>query len=73
MTSSTAHDLNGLLGTIKLAAELMQDEIDRGRRVTPAYIESILTAVDRAKGVTQQVMLLDAGSYSVPSASRPYR
>jgi hypothetical protein len=72
MTSSATHDLNGLLGTIKMAAELMQDELDRGRRVTPAYVESILTAVGRAEGVTQRLALSDAEGYSVPSFSSSY-
>jgi hypothetical protein len=72
MSASATHDLNGLLGTMKLAAELMQAEIDRGRRVTPAYIESILTAIGRAEGVTRQLMACDSGDYSVPSVSSSY-
>ncbi len=56
LAGGVAHDFNNLLVAIRGYGELALRKLERGEEGVPEYVEAVLTAADRAAGLTRQLL-----------------
>ena len=56
LAGGVAHDFNNLLVAIRGYGELALGKLERGEDGVPEYVEAVLTAADRAAGLTRQLL-----------------
>ena len=56
LAGGIAHDFNNLLVAIRGYGELALGKLQRGEEGVPEYVEAVLTAADRAAGLTRQLL-----------------
>ncbi len=56
LAGGVAHDFNNLLVAIRGYGELALGKLQRGEEGVPEYVEAVLTAADRAAGLTKQLL-----------------
>jgi PAS domain S-box-containing protein len=56
LAGGVAHDFNNLLVAIRGYGELALGKLERGEDGVPEYVQAVLTAADRAAGLTRQLL-----------------